>query len=144
MSTFTSPNGSQNAASQNAGSHNAGSYSGEAAAKARPAPAPSWHATPALDLYESPTELLIVLNVPGADPQSIEVQVVGNELAVRAEQAASEGNGEVARGVFERRFDLPVEVDPSSAAAELRDGVLEIRLQKSASARRVKIPVSAN
>lgn len=114
-----------------------------AASKARPA-APSWHATPALDLYESPTELLIVLNVPGAEPQSIELQVVGDELSVRAEQAASQRFGDVARALFERRINLPVEVDPSSAAAELRDGVLEIRLQKSASARRVKIPVSAN
>jgi HSP20 family protein len=104
---------------------------------------PSWRATPELDLYESERELLVLLNVPGASAESINVQVIGNELSVRAEQAASR-YADVARVAFERRFELPTEVDGNSATAELRDGVLEVRLQKSASARRVKIPVSAN
>jgi HSP20 family protein len=104
---------------------------------------PAWRATPELDLYESERELLVLLNVPGASPESINVQVIGNELSVRAEQAAA-SYADVARVAFERRFELPAEVDGNSATAELRDGVLEVRLQKSASARRVKIPVSAN
>jgi HSP20 family protein len=105
---------------------------------------PAWRATPELDLYESDDELLVLLNVPGASPESIDVRVVENELQVRAEQAAAAGYTDVVRGAFERRFELPVAVDASSAAAELRDGVLEVRLQKRASARRVKIPVNAN
>jgi HSP20 family molecular chaperone IbpA len=104
---------------------------------------PAWRATPELDLYEGERELLVLLNVPGASPESINVQVIGNELSVRAEQAAA-SYADVARVAFERRFELPAEVDGSSATAELRNGVLEVRLQKSASARRVKIPVSAN
>lgn len=105
---------------------------------------PAWRAAPELDLYESDSELLVLLNVPGASPESLEVQVIENELVVRAEQAAAPGYTDVARGAFERRFELPAAVDADSAAAELRDGVLEVRLQKRASARRVKIPVSAN
>ena len=103
-----------------------------------------WRASPELDAYESADELLVVLNVPGATPQSVDVQVIGNQLHVRAEQSAAEPYADTARAVFERHLELPVDVDASSAAAELRDGVLQIRLQKSASARRVKIPVSAN
>ena len=105
---------------------------------------PAWRATPELDLYESDTELLVLLNLPGASADSIDVQVVENELRVRAEQAAAAGYTDVGRGAFERSFELPAAVDSTSAAAELRDGVLEVRLQKRASARRVKIPVSAN
>jgi HSP20 family protein len=103
---------------------------------------PAWRATPELDLYESDSELLVLLNVPGASPEAIDVRVVDNELHVRAEQTAA--YADAGRGVFERRFELPAAVDASVAAAELRDGVLEVRLQKRASARRVKIPVSAN
>jgi HSP20 family protein len=115
------------------------------AAGLRPSPAqPAWRASPELDLYESANELLVLLNVPGASPESIEVEVIDNQLLVRAEQTASAPFADVARLAFERQLDLPAEVDAASAAAELRDGVLEIRLQKSASARRVKIPVSAN
>jgi HSP20 family protein len=105
---------------------------------------PAWRAAPELDLYESDSELLVLLNVPGASPESIDVRVIENELHVRAEQAAAPGYADVARGAFERRFALPAAVDANSAAAELRNGVLEVRLQKKASARRVKIPVSAN
>lgn len=105
---------------------------------------PAWRATPELDLYESDGELLVLLNLPGASPDSIDVRVIENELHVRAEQAAAAGYSDVARGAFERSFALPAAVDASSAAAELREGVLEVRLQKRASARRVKIPVSAN
>jgi HSP20 family protein len=105
---------------------------------------PLWHATPELDVYESANEYLIVLNVPGASPSSVDVQVLGSELRVRAEQAASPHHSDVALAAFERRLELPSEVDANSASAKLRDGVLEIQIQKSASARRVRIPVNAN
>lgn len=105
---------------------------------------PRWRATPELDMYEGDNEYLVLLNVPGASPESVDVQVVGNELYVRAEQAASPRFKDVALTAFERRIELPSEVDGNSASAKLRDGVLEIQIQKSAGARRVKIPVSAN
>jgi HSP20 family protein len=106
--------------------------------------APFWHVTPQLDLYESATEYLIVVDVPGASASSVNVEVIGNELFVRAEQATSPGQNDIAVAAFERRVELPAEVDSSSAAAQLRDGVLEVRVQKTATARRVKIPVRAN
>jgi HSP20 family protein len=105
---------------------------------------PFWHATPELDVYESANEYLVLLNVPGASPESVNVQVVGNELYVRAEQAASPRHKDVVLAAFERRLELPSEVDGNSATARLRDGVLEIQVQKSVAARRVKIPVSTN
>jgi HSP20 family molecular chaperone IbpA len=90
---------------------------------------PLWRATPELDVYESSNEFLILLNVPGASPESVAVQVEGTEVYVRA---------------FERRFELPSEVDAASASAKLSDGVLQIQIQKSVSARRIRIPVNAN
>lgn len=105
--------------------------------------APSVRATPALDVYESPEELLAMFDVPGAAAESVDVQVIENELFVRAAQASVAHAG-VAPISFERRIALPAEVDTNSAAATLRDGVLEVRLQKSPSARPVKIPVRAN
>jgi HSP20 family protein len=117
-----------------------GAPSGAAAAEQQPL----WHATPELDVYESSDALLVLLNVPGASPESVDVQVLGNELHVRAAQAASPLHADVALATFERRLELPSAVDGTSASAKLRDGVLEIQIQKSAAARRVKIPVNAN
>jgi HSP20 family protein len=116
------------------------------AANAAPSPAQSafWQVTPELDVYENESGYLIQLNVPGATAESVNVQVFGAELHVRAEQAPIEGVKDVALSAFERHLELPSELDASSAAAELRDGVLQIRLVKSAAARRVRIPVNAN
>jgi HSP20 family protein len=112
------------------------------------AKAPLWRFTPEMDLYESGDEYLIQLDVPGASTDSINVQVVGTRVFIRAEQAATaapEANpAATALAAFERQLDLPGEVDPDSASAELRNGVLEIRIAKSSSSRRVKIKVNAN
>jgi HSP20 family molecular chaperone IbpA len=103
-----------------------------------------WRAAPELDVYESASEFLVVLDVPGASAESVNVQVLGSELSVRAEQAPAPNQGDVALASFERRIELPSDVDANSATAVLRDGVLEIRITKSAAARRVKIAVNAN
>lgn len=110
------------------------------------AKAPLWRVTPEMDLYESGDEYLIQLDVPGASADSINVQVVGTRVFIRAEQAvaAAEANAAAALTAFERQLDLPADVDADSASAELRHGVLEIRIAKSASSRRVKIKVNAN
>jgi HSP20 family protein len=109
-----------------------------------PAPLPRWQVTPELDVYENESGYLIQLNVPGASAESVNVQVLGAELHVRAEQAAVAGMKDVALAAFERHIALPSELDASTATAELREGVLQIRIQKSAAARRVRIPVNAN
>lgn len=112
------------------------------------AKAPLWRVTPELDLYESGDEYLIQLDVPGASADSVDVQVIGTRMLIRAKQAAPGPEATpaavVALATFERQLDLPAEVDPDSASAELRHGVLEIRIAKSASSRRVKIKVNAN
>jgi HSP20 family protein len=106
--------------------------------------APFWQATPELDVYESAGQYRILANVPGASPESIDVQVVGTTVHIRAEQAPATRHADVALVAFERRLELPTELDANSATAQLRNGVLEIEIQKSAAARRVKIPVNVN
>lgn len=126
---------------QNAATTN---HDGEAAPPSRAQKAPFWQATPELDVFESAGQYRILLDVPGASPESVDVQVVGTTVHIRAEQAPSTRHADVALVAYERRLELPSEVDASSATARLRNGVLEIEIQKSAAARRVKIPVNAN
>jgi len=113
-------------------------------APAQKSSAAFWQATPELDVYESAAEYLIRLDVPGADPNSVDVQVDGTELHIQAQQAPSPRYTDVALAAFQRHLELPGEVDAQSASATLTDGVLEIRISKSPAARRIKIPVSAN
>jgi HSP20 family molecular chaperone IbpA len=105
---------------------------------------PSFRVTPQLDLYESDNEYLLVIDMPGARAESLEIQVTGRELELRAERAAAPSGTDLASTTFERRVELPGDVDTNSAAAQLKNGVLEVRISKAASARRVKIPISTN
>jgi HSP20 family protein len=105
---------------------------------------PRWHITPDIDVFESESEYAIQLDVPGATAESINIQILGTELRVRAEQAPLEGAPHATLAAFERQVTLPGEVDTESASARLDNGLLEIRVSKAASARRVKIPVSVN
>jgi HSP20 family protein len=114
------------------------------AAPSTPQKSAFWQVAPKLDVYESESGYLIQLDVPGAAAESVNVQVLGAELHVRAEQAPVEGMKDVALAAFERHVELPSELDASSATAELRDGILQIRIEKSSVARRVRIPVNAN
>jgi HSP20 family protein len=50
---------------------------------------------------------------------------------------------ERAYGRFERRLALPSEVDPNKVTAEFKDGVLKVRLPKSATARSTTVEVKS-
>jgi HSP20 family protein len=105
---------------------------------------PNFRVTPHLDLFESDTEYLLVIDMPGARPESLEVQVTGCELEIRAQRAPAPNGTDVASTTFERRVELPGDVDANSAGAQLKEGVLEVRISKAASARRVKVPIRTN
>lgn len=108
------------------------------------APAPAhFRQAPSVNVYESDEQYLVQLDVPGVDAGSIDVQVIGTTLRVRAEQAKT-GETDSPMVLFERQLELPEEVEPDSASAELKHGVLEVRISKGRSARRVKIPVGSN
>lgn len=100
-----------------------------------------WRLTPNADVYESGEQYLIQLDVPGVSAESIDVQVLGTMLTIRAERANPPRESDVAATAFERQIELPSEVDADSAEAKLDKGVLEIRITKARVARRVKIPV---
>lgn len=105
---------------------------------------PLWRVTPELDLYESDSEYLLQLDVPGASPEGLHIQMLGTSLQIRAERASAAEGGDVALLTFERSVELPAEVDPDSARAQLKNGILEIRISKSSAARRVRIPITSN
>jgi HSP20 family protein len=104
--------------------------------------APAWRLAPDCDLYESNDEYLLVIDMPGASPESLSVELTGNQLAIRAQRAPSVEGTDVASISFERRIELPASVDGNSTSAQLQGGVLRVQIAKAAFARRVKIPIA--
>jgi HSP20 family protein len=105
----------------------------------------SW--SPPVDLYETPEALLVVIEVPGVEPASIDLSATGNVLTVKGVKDFGdlpEPQIQVRErlfGAFHRQITLPNEVDFDRAEAAVKNGVLSIRLPKVNAARTRTIPV---
>lgn len=100
---------------------------------------------PPIAVWESPEEVCICFDVPGVPRQAVTVQVVQNALAVSGERprpAAETFKGGAAAprwierpyGRFVRVVPLPAGAAPEQLDAQVRDGVLEIRIPRAAPA----------
>lgn len=105
---------------------------------------------PAVDLMETNDAVHLVADIPGVDPDLLDLNVTGQILRLRGTVAPSpHGQGgtlhrsERTIGSFERMLTLPCTVDADAAHAELRHGVLHLRLPKVATEIGHKIPVRA-
>jgi HSP20 family protein len=99
-------------------------------------PEPTW--SPLLSVWEEAKGLLVALEVAGITKQDIKVIDEGQSLLVTGERKPS-GDGlrlqmsERPIGPFRRQILLPRGVSGADATARLHDGLLEIRIPKSAS-----------
>lgn len=105
----------------------------------------------AADVIESGNDVVVKLEVPGLEPEAIDVHVEDDVLVVRGEKRvqreAQEGRYHVlecAYGVFERAVPLPTAVDETRASARYRHGVLRVTLPKRATQRSGRIDVSVS
>ncbi len=105
---------------------------------------------PALNVYERGHRFLILAEIPGTNPGSIELSVSGDTVTIRGERRRVDRvTDETFRrqerpfGQWERRVTLPEEVIAEEVTADLENGVLRIDLPKVARARAQNIPVTA-
>lgn len=92
---------------------------------------------PALDVWETPTEVVYAFDLPGIPEEQISIEIKDDTLTVSAERAQSQETSEDGFYRFERRFGtfaravgLPQGVDQDRIAARYENGVLEIRVPK--------------
>jgi HSP20 family protein len=103
--------------------------------------------TPAIDLIETPEEIILLADLPGVDPARIDLSVTGAVLNLRGEKPASEvpmGHAttqERLTGAFHRQVTLSSEVNFDAAQAEAHNGVLKVRLPKQETAKPRTIPI---
>jgi HSP20 family protein len=102
---------------------------------------------PAADFYETAQGLVIRLELAGMKAEDVYLFLAGHELVVRGRRRppASEGIRRFIRlempfGDFERRFKLPIPINPEGVEARYLDGVLEVHLSRQAPHTR-QIPV---
>ncbi|MFO7323736.1 MAG: Hsp20/alpha crystallin family protein [Chloroflexota bacterium] len=88
-----------------------------------------------VDIHESPTGYTIMANLPGVNPDDIEIRYENQILTISAEIPKQEvGNGAKAllierpTGQFTRRLQIPRNIDFNAADARYENGVLTLTL----------------
>ncbi|MBP2305225.1 Hsp20 family protein [Azospirillum melinis] len=92
---------------------------------------------PRIDISESESDIKVRAELPGVDPQDVEVTATEDLLTIRGEKRVVRDEGqehfhlvERAYGAFVRNIRLPFKVDPGQVQANFENGVLTIALPK--------------
>jgi HSP20 family protein len=104
---------------------------------------------PPVDIYEDEHKLVLKLEVPGVQPNDLDIRVENNVLTVRGERKFESDEKEenfhrVERryGSFFRAFTLPSTVDTENIKAVTENGILRVELNKRAEAKPKQIKVN--
>lgn len=102
--------------------------------------------TPPVDILELADELVLTLDLPGVKADGVELHFERGELAVRARRAPANCPGtalveEFEPGDYYRAFLISQDVAADKISAELKNGVLTVRLPKSLAAQPRRIAV---
>jgi HSP20 family protein len=104
---------------------------------------------PRADLYLTPDEVVLEVELPGVAKADVQISVVQDSVTIRGEVKPVEQtterqyiHEERPRGPFSRQVAMPVAIDPEGTRASMADGVLTIHAPKQAAgeqARRIEI-----
>jgi HSP20 family protein len=104
--------------------------------------------TPAVDIYETDTSVVVKAELPGVQKEAVGVEVKDGVLTLRGErkyekEVKEENFHRIERsyGSFQRAFSLPTTVDQDKVTAAMKDGVLEVTLPKKEQAKPKQIAV---
>lgn len=111
---------------------------------------PSW--IPELDAWETETEYVVTLDLPGVKAEQVDISFEKNTLTVRGERERAIRTPEKGElrvffaerdwGSFVRSLRFPLHVAGDNIAASFEDGVLTIRVPKTEAAKPRKIQIS--
>jgi HSP20 family protein len=106
-----------------------------------------------VDIYENGDSLVLKAELPGVNPDDVEIRVEDNTLYLKGErkfekEVKEQNYHRVERsyGTFTRTFSLPNSIDADKVAANFKDGVLTLTMPKKEEAKpkTIKINVSKN
>ncbi|MEW6113340.1 MAG: Hsp20/alpha crystallin family protein [Thermodesulfobacteriota bacterium] len=103
--------------------------------------------TPAVDICENETELIVMVDMPGVNGKNVEIDLRDEVLSIvgKVKDAAPVGEElltEYRTGNYFRSFRITDIVDQEKISASLTDGVLTLVLPKSQKAVPRKIPIT--
>jgi HSP20 family protein len=91
---------------------------------------------PAADIYEAENDLTVILEMPGVEKKNVDIRVEDGALIVEGRLDLAKYQGlqpvytEYNIGHYARSFRLSSKIDQNKIAAEMKDGVLSLKLPK--------------
>lgn len=129
----------------------------ESAVKSEHTPAEAHESTrpvrtfvPKVDISETEEALWLWADLPGVPPDAVDVRFENGRLSIEGAVKLDEYTDvsplytEYNVGNFERSFEVSQDVDVAAIEARVANGVLELKLPKSARARPRQIPIQIN
>lgn len=106
--------------------------------------------SPSMDILETDDALPVSAEIPGVDPEKLDVNITNGVLTIKGEKQAekvdkSENHHRVERsfGSFSRSFRLPCEVDTAKSDAVFKNGLLKVTIPKAAEAKKASTKIEA-
>jgi HSP20 family protein len=103
-----------------------------------------------VDLYRDRDQYILTADLPGVDPGSVDIDVDGQLLTIRAERTAGTAEGakwltqERPYGSYLRQFSLGEGVDAAAISAHYDNGVLSVVIPLGEKAKPRKIEVASS
>ena len=108
---------------------------------------------PPVDIHENDDRFALFVDLPGVDPNQVEITLANGVLTLSGERVTEKPAGgnerevrtrlERGTGRFHRQFILPDSIDSDQIRAVGRNGVLEVSIPKQAKAQPRRIKVAA-
>ena len=105
--------------------------------------------SPAVDIKEEGERYVIAADLPGVQPEDIEITMEGGILTLKGQRRPdAPAEGEVFRrvervfGTFYRRFTMPDAADPDGVSASSAHGVLQVVIPKKQAVQPRRIEVT--
>ena len=104
---------------------------------------------PPVDVYEDETGITLTADLPGVSKERLGVKVNGDNLLIEGDVSVSAPQemellyAEIIASSYRRSFTLSRELDASKIEANLKDGVLKLRIPKAEEAKPRRIEIKA-
>lgn len=103
---------------------------------------------PAIDVAETPREIVVQAEVPGMDKKDLEITLSDGLLTLRGEKRAQTGSEDARHlrterryGRFSRTLRIAATVEVGAIDANYKDGLLTVRLPKRPAEQRRRVPI---
>jgi len=101
---------------------------------------------PAVDILESQEELKVIADVPGVNKEGLQIKVENGILTLEGKMDYTSRQDtlfrEFAPVTFFRQFEISEAIDPEKIQADLKNGVLTVKLPKAEERKPRQIPIT--